>query len=99
MTRHDERLRGMNPGPFLVCWPAGRGEGCRRVVCRPRCQVDAFHLVQLGNNMLTDARQRLTQETRGRRTHHGPGLGQPPAAPPRRRGALRPGLRPAQERL
>lgn len=29
--------------------------------------VDAFHLVLLGNNLLTEARQRLTQETEGRR--------------------------------
>ena len=29
--------------------------------------VDAFHLVLLGNNLLTEARRRLTQETHGRR--------------------------------
>ena len=34
---------------------------------RTAVSVDAFHLVLLGNNMLTEVRQRLTQETKGRR--------------------------------
>jgi transposase len=29
--------------------------------------VDAFHLVLLGDNMLSEVRQRLTQELKGRR--------------------------------
>jgi transposase len=34
---------------------------------RTAVSVDAFHLVLLGNNMLTEVRQRLTQETKRRR--------------------------------
>jgi hypothetical protein len=34
---------------------------------RTAVSVDAFHLVLLGNNMLTEVRQRLTQELKGRR--------------------------------
>ncbi|XDP44043.1 ISL3 family transposase [Sinomonas sp. P10A9] len=34
---------------------------------RTAVSVDAFHLVQLANNAVTDARQRLSQEIRGRR--------------------------------
>jgi transposase len=34
---------------------------------RTAVSVDAFHLVLLGNTMLTEVRQRLTQETKGRR--------------------------------
>jgi transposase len=34
---------------------------------RTAVSVDAFHLVLLGNNMLTEVGQRLTQETKGRR--------------------------------
>ncbi|MGM0929167.1 MAG: ISL3 family transposase [Actinomycetota bacterium] len=34
---------------------------------RTAVSVDHFHLVMLGNNMLTEVRQRLTQETKGRR--------------------------------
>jgi transposase len=32
-----------------------------------RSSVDAFHLVKLGNDMLTEVRQRLTQQVHGRR--------------------------------
>jgi transposase len=34
---------------------------------RTAVSVDAFHLVKLGNDMLTEVRQRLTQEVHGRR--------------------------------
>jgi transposase len=34
---------------------------------RTAVSVDAFHLVLLGNNMLTEVRQRLTHELKGRR--------------------------------
>ena len=34
---------------------------------RTAVSVDTFDLVLLGNNMLTEVRQRLTQETKGRR--------------------------------
>jgi transposase len=34
---------------------------------RTAVSVDAFHLVLLGNDMLTEVRQRLTQELKGRR--------------------------------
>lgn len=34
---------------------------------RTAVSVDAFHLSMLGNNMVAEVRQRLTQETRGRR--------------------------------
>ncbi|MBN9131729.1 MAG: transposase [Paenarthrobacter ureafaciens] len=34
---------------------------------RTAVSVDAFHLVKLGNDMLTEVRQRLTQQTHGRR--------------------------------
>ena len=36
---------------------------------RTAVSVDTFHLSMLGNNMLTEVRQRLTQETKGRRGH------------------------------
>lgn len=38
---------------------------------RTAVSVDAFHMVMLGNNMLTEVRQRLTQETKGRRGRSG----------------------------
>ncbi|MDQ0620111.1 hypothetical protein QFZ33_004135 [Arthrobacter globiformis] len=34
---------------------------------RTAVSVDAFHLVKLGNDMLTEVRQRLTQQVHGRR--------------------------------
>ncbi len=38
---------------------------------RAAVSVDAFHMVLLGNNMLTEVRQRLPQETKGRRGRSG----------------------------
>ena len=52
-------------------------------MCLPRTavSVDAFHLVKLSNDMLTEVRQRLTQQgPRPVRILYGSGLGQPAPA-------------------
>jgi transposase len=65
---------------------------------RTAVSVDAFHLVKLGNDMLTGVRQRLTQQTHDG-TGHGPGPGQPAPAATGRRCALGPWTRQARHGL
>ncbi|WP_255429881.1 transposase [Sinomonas cellulolyticus] len=47
--------------------PAAFRKALRMWLPRTAVSVDAFHLVQLANNAVTEARQRLSQEVRGRR--------------------------------
>ncbi|WP_026551154.1 transposase [Arthrobacter sp. H20] len=67
---------------------------------RTAVSVDAFHLSMLGNAMVPEVRQRLTQEAKGRRgARRGPGLGEPAAAAQGSRAALGPGTEPVGGRL
>ena len=69
-------------GDWLFAWPpqwrlgmqvvaidpsAAFRKALRMWLPRTAVSVDAFHLVKLGNDMLTEARQRLTQQVHGRR--------------------------------
>jgi transposase len=52
---------------------------------RAAVSVDAFHLVKLANDVVTQVRQRVTRQAKGRRGRKvDPGVGEPPAAAARR---------------